>query len=193
MLLRQLPTRWIVYVLTRSMRRALEQPAHNEHALTSSGVNPTWGLMIVVAARSAAVISALRIVDHLFPLKTALICMFGGALCFRKCATRCQIAATAHARGCPVAPCPIYSPLTPFFCIIKRSLTKVAAAQVEEGGYGGLGGLGYHKELDVAKVEGGGDCICSTRAVFTGSEEEEESDIGEVCDCSSSRQSALDN
>ena len=133
MLLRQLPTRWIVYVLTRSMRRALEQPAHNEHALTSSGVNPTWGLMIVVAARSAAVISALRIVDHLFPLKTALICMFGGALCFRKCATRCQIAATAHARGCPVAPCPIYSPLTPFFCIIKRSLTKVAAAQVEEG------------------------------------------------------------
>ena len=40
------------------------------------------------------------------------------------------MAATAHALGWPVAPCPMDSPLTPFFCVIKRRLTKVAAAQV---------------------------------------------------------------
>ena len=39
-------------------------------------------------------------------------------------------AATAHARGCPVAPCPMDSPLTPFFCVVKRRLTNVEAAQV---------------------------------------------------------------
>ena len=40
------------------------------------------------------------------------------------------MAASAHARGWPVAPCPIDSPLTPFFCVVKRSLTKVEKAQV---------------------------------------------------------------
>ena len=106
-------------------------PACIERALTSSGMNPTSGLMIVVSDRSAAVISALRIVDHLFPLKTAVRCVFGGALCCHKCATRRQMAATSHERGCSVAPCQIDSPLTPFFCVVKSRLTKVAAAQVE--------------------------------------------------------------
>ena len=77
-------------------------------------------------------ISALQIVDHLFPLKTAAICGFEGTLCCCKCATHHRMDATAHARGCPVAPCTIDSPLTPFFCIVKRRLTKVAEDQVEE-------------------------------------------------------------
>ena len=51
-----------------------------ERALTSSGVNPTWGPMVLVAARSAAVISALRTVEHLFPLKTAARCVYGGGV-----------------------------------------------------------------------------------------------------------------
>ena len=106
-------------------------PARINRALTSSGVNPTLGPMIVVAAWSAEVVSVLRIVDHLFPLKTAARCVFGGALCCHKCATRRRMAATAHARGCPVAPCPIDSPLIPCFCVVKRRLTKVAAEQVE--------------------------------------------------------------
>ena len=105
-------------------------PARIERELTSSGVNPTWGLMIVVAARRAAVISALRTVDHLTPLKTAAICVSGMAPCCRKCATRRRMAATAHARECPVVPCTINSPLTSLFCVVKRRLTKVAAAQV---------------------------------------------------------------
>ena len=41
------------------------------------------------------------------------------------------MAATAHARGCPVAPCPVDSLLTPFFCFVNRRLTKLAAEQVE--------------------------------------------------------------
>ena len=86
--------------------------------------------MRVVSARSAAVISALRTVDQAAPLKTAARCVSGVAPCCRICATRRQMAATAHARGWPVAPCPMDSPLTPFFCVVKRRLTKVAAAQV---------------------------------------------------------------
>ena len=105
-------------------------PARIEHALTSSGVNPTWGPIIVVAERSDAVISELRTVDHLSPLKTVARCVSGVAPCCRKCATRRRVAATAHAWRCPVAPCPIDSLLTPFFCVVKRRLTKVAAAQV---------------------------------------------------------------
>ena len=65
-------------VSTRAMRRAMVPLDRIERALTLSGANPTWGPMIVVAARSAAVISALRIFEHLFPLKTAAICVFGG-------------------------------------------------------------------------------------------------------------------
>ena len=74
-------------------------PARIEHALMSYGVNPTWVPMIVVAARISAVISALRIIDHLFPLKIAARCVFGTAMCCRKFATRRWMAATTHAQG----------------------------------------------------------------------------------------------
>ena len=53
------------------------------------------------------------------------------ALCCRRYTTRRLMAATAHALGWPVVPCLMDSPLTPFFCVVKRGLTKVAAAQVE--------------------------------------------------------------
>ena len=92
-------------------------PARIERALTSYGVNPTWVPMIVVAAQSAAVISSLRTVDHLTPSKTAAICVSGVALCCHKCATRRRMTAIAHARGCPMALCPIDSPLAPFFAL----------------------------------------------------------------------------
>ena len=128
--LRHLPTRRIVSVLTHAMRRAMAQPTHIDRALTSSGVNPTWVPMSVIAARSAVVISALRTVDQAALLKTAARCVSGLAPCCRRCATRRLMAVTVHARGCPVAPCPMDSPLTPFFCVVNRRLTKVAAAQV---------------------------------------------------------------
>ena len=106
-------------------------PDRIERALTSSGVIPAWGPMIVVAARSAAAISALRTVDHSSTLKTAARCVSGGAPCCCKCVTRSGMAATEHVQGCPVTPFPIDSPLTPFFCVVKRRLTKVSEAQVE--------------------------------------------------------------
>ena len=63
----------------------MEPPARIEQALMSDGVNPTWGPMIVVAARSALVISELRNVDHLTLLKTAARCMSGVAPYFCHC------------------------------------------------------------------------------------------------------------
>ena len=92
-----LPTTRIVYVSNRAMRRAMAPPARIERALTSSGVNPTWGPMIVVTARSTAIILELRTVDQLTPLKTAARCVSGVAPCCRKCVTRLRMAATAHA------------------------------------------------------------------------------------------------
>ena len=105
-------------------------PARIDRALTSSGVNPNWGPMRVVVARSAMVILALQTVDQEAPLKTAARCVSGVAPCCCRCATQRLMAATAHARGCPVAPCPVDSLLMPFFCVVKRRLTNVAAAQV---------------------------------------------------------------
>ena len=81
------------------------------------GMNTTWVPMIVVAARSAALILELHNVDHLTRLKTAARCVSEVAPCFRKCSTRRRMAATSHAWGCPVAPCPKFFPLTPFFAL----------------------------------------------------------------------------
>ena len=77
MLLHHLPTRQILSVSTRAMRRAMAPPARIERALTSSGVRTTWGPMIVVVALSTVVILALRTMDHLTPLKTAARCVSG--------------------------------------------------------------------------------------------------------------------
>ena len=181
MLLRHLPTRRIVSVSTRAMRKAMAPPGRIDRTLTSSGVNPTWGPMRVVAARSAAVISALRTVYHVVPFKMAARSVSGMASYCRRCATRRRMAATAHARGCPVLPCPLDSHLMPFLCVVKRRLKKGGGA----GGIrsrGGAGGLIKHKELYVAQVERGSDGVGTAGAVFPGSKKEEESDPGEVCD-----------
>ena len=53
-------------------------PDCTDRTLTWSSVNPTWGLIIVVAALSAVVVSALRTVDHLSTLETAARCVSGG-------------------------------------------------------------------------------------------------------------------
>ena len=79
------------------------------------------------------------------------------------------------------------------FLCCKEVVKECGGSAGGRGGFGGLGGLGYHKKLDVVKGEGGGDCVYSTREVFAGSEEEEESDPDEVCDCSICRQVVLVN
>ena len=67
-------------VSTRAMKRDMTPPARIECTLTSSGVNPTWVPMILVAERRAVVTSALITVDHLSLLKTAAIWVSGEAL-----------------------------------------------------------------------------------------------------------------
>ena len=89
--------------------------------------------------------------------------------------------ATAHAWGCPVAPCPINSPLTPFFLLCKEEAKKGGDGSGGGGSCGGLGGLVSHKELDVVQVGGGGDCVCPDGAVFSELKEEEEGDTDELC------------
>ena len=65
----------------------------------------------------------------------------------------------------------------------KEEAKKGGGGACVGGSFGGLGGLGSHEELDDAKGEGGGDDVCPAGTVFPGSEEEEECDPGEVCDC----------
>ena len=78
-LLCHLTMSWIVSVSTRAMSRAMAPLARIDCALMSSGVNPTWGPMGVVVASSAVVISALRNVDHVVPLKMVARCVSGVA------------------------------------------------------------------------------------------------------------------
>ena len=68
------------------------------------------------------------------------------------------------------------------FLRCKEEANKGGGSAGGRGGCGGLDGLGSHEELDVTKVERGGECVCYLVVVFTRSEEEEESDSGKVCD-----------
>ena len=77
------------------------------------------------------------------------------------------------------------------FMCRKEEANKGGGGAGGRGSFGVLGGLSSHEKLDVTKGERGGECVCYLGAVLSGSEEEEESDPGKVCDCFSSRQSAL--
>ena len=73
----------------------------------------------------------------------------------------------------------------PFDAILlrrKEEANKGGGGAGGGGSCGGLGGLTTQKELDVAQVERGRDSVGPASAVSPGSEEEEESDPGEVCD-----------
>ena len=50
-----------------------------------------------------------------------------GDPCCRRWATQHCNASFGHKRGSPVAPCPIFSPRTPFFCVMNTSITDTAA------------------------------------------------------------------
>ena len=72
----------------------------------------------------------------------------------------------------------------PFDAILlrrKEEANKGGGGAGGGGSCGGLGGLTPHEELDVVQVEKGRDGVGPAGVVFPGSEEEEESDPGEVC------------
>ena len=101
------------------------------------------------------------------------------------------MAATALARGVYCCAVSYIFSFDTIFIHCKEEANQCGGSAGGRGGFGGLGGFGSHEELDVANVKGGGNCVCSTRTVFSGSEEEEESDPVKVCNCSSSRRAAL--
>ena len=74
------------------MSRDIALPDHIKRGIIYSGMNPTWGPMILVAAQSSDVVSALRTVDHRLPLKTTASCVFLGGACCHMCATRRRMA-----------------------------------------------------------------------------------------------------
>ena len=90
-------------------------PACIECALTSFGMNPTCGPVMVTAARRALVVSVLQIEVN-FPLShTPVKGVLPMAPWCQRYSTRRLMAATARALGCPMVPWPMDSPLTPFF------------------------------------------------------------------------------
>jgi len=54
----------------------------------------------------------------------------GGALQARRCFTRRMIAATGQHKWCPLRTCPIFSFLTPFFCVEKVREQKSAVSSL---------------------------------------------------------------
>ena len=108
----------------------MKPPYHIERALTTVGLKPTCRPKILTASRSALEISVIIIVDHLPLLDTATSNMRTLAQFTSICETHLLTAATAHAWGLLILPCPIYLPLPPFFCVVKRRLTKLAVIQV---------------------------------------------------------------
>ena len=99
-------------------------------ALNSLNMNPTFGPAILTAALRALVILALRIFDLLLLYYTPTIGLQPLVTWNCKYATRCHMAATAHARSCTFSPCPMDSPLNPFFWVAKRNLTNEMAVQM---------------------------------------------------------------
>ena len=73
-------------------------------------------------------------------------------------------------------------PFDAIFLRRKEEADKGSGSAGGGGNCGGLGGLITHEELYVAQVEGGGDGVGLSGAVFPGLKEEEESDPGKVCD-----------
>ena len=132
-LLRHLPTNRILYVLTLAMRIFMLPPERMERALTSLGVNPTCGPVILTAARSDFLILVLQTNVHLFLWKILAKYVLLVVQCHRRYAKRHKMDTTAHALGCPVVPWPIELPLTLFFWSMKRRLLKVAVAQAWGG------------------------------------------------------------
>ena len=73
-------------------------------------------------------------------------------------------------------------PFDAIFMRHKEEANKGGGGAGGGGSCGGLEGLVTHKELYVAQVERSRDGVGPAGAVFPRSEDEEESDTGEVCD-----------
>ena len=78
--------------------------------------------------RWAVIIVGVTFVQRPLGVLKRVIGVSVGAPCYRRWATRRRNASFGHNSGSPVAPWPIFSPLTPFFCVVNASIKNVAAA-----------------------------------------------------------------
>ena len=130
LLLLQRPMRLMMSLSTPEQRSAMAPAARRDRAETSLYVNPRWvpARSLTMALRWAVIIVGVTFVQRpLGNLKRARG-VFAGASCCRRCVTRRRKASFGHNSGSPVAPWPIFSPRTPFFCVLNISITNVAAA-----------------------------------------------------------------
>ena len=100
-------------------------PALRERALMPASVNPITGPAARTTALMAAVMLSPLICCHLEAFLKLERGIFLLAPWRRRYATWRRMTTTGNPWGWPVCPCPIDSPLTPFFWVAKRRLTKL--------------------------------------------------------------------
>ena len=131
------------------MRRAIAPPPYINQSLTSPGVNPTWGMIMLIVAQSYDMIYALQTVDSCLPLKTEAMCVLLWASSCRRCTIRRPMTATAHAWGGLLIHVRWNLPLRYFFHC-KEEADEGCGGIDGRGICGGWAWRGNHKELDVS-------------------------------------------
>eukprot|EP00957_Ditylum_brightwellii_P181251 13806840-Ditylum_brightwellii.AAC.1 len=102
---------------------AMALPAQREWAKISADVNPKSVPMSFTLPCSVAVRSAEVMVCHLLLRGMAARRVWWGALLCQRARQRWARWRTRHAKGWPERLCPMASPLTPFFCVMKTRCT----------------------------------------------------------------------
>ena len=90
------------------------------------------GTVNVVIARMVVVVSALCSCDNVLAYLTLLMGVLLVAPWRQRYIKRQNFDATGHPTGCPVRPCLIYLPLTPFFGVVKIRLKNSARPRVSK-------------------------------------------------------------
>ena len=128
-----LPTRPMVSGSTHSMRRSVSPPARRERAMVSISLNPIDGPAARTTDLMEAVIFSTWICCHLSPfLKLEIGILLVAPWC-RRYATQRLMDTNGHPWVWPVRPCPVNPPLTPFFWVVNRRLTKSACEKMALG------------------------------------------------------------
>ena len=126
----QRPMRLMISVYTLEQSSTMAAATQRDRAETSLCVKPRWvpARSLTVALRWAVIIVRLMFVQRPLCVLKRARGVSAGALCCRRWATRRHNASFGKYRGSPVSSCTILSPRTPFFCIVKKSITNTAAA-----------------------------------------------------------------
>ena len=121
----QRPMRLMMSLSTPEQRSSLAPDDRRDRAETSLYVNPRWvpPRSLTVALRWAVIIVGVTFVQLPLGILKQVRVVLAGAPCCWRCVTRLHKASFGHKNGSPVAPWPISSPRTPFFCVVNMSIT----------------------------------------------------------------------